>query len=271
MQQISSNIYVETGFRGSNDGFVITSEGLVMIDAPHKPTDAVKWREEIAKKGEVRYLINTEPHIDHYTGNHFFSGTVISHEGTRRAILAKSKDELIDWVRRNDPSGLPLMDKYQIRIPTITFSERLSFHLGEHTFELIHLPGHTWCQIGVYIHEEKVLFTGDNVGYKVQAFLHECDPFQWLRSLAIIELMDVDVIVPGHGDVCDRSCIPELSSFIREWVDTVRKAIHQGLTKEEAMNKISFLDRYPWPIGLDAMGPEFQRKSVARLYDLLRT
>ena len=58
------------------------------------PTDAVKWRDEINKHGEVRYLINTEPHGDHTTGNCFFGGTVVAHEGTREAVLADSAEEL---------------------------------------------------------------------------------------------------------------------------------------------------------------------------------
>ena len=35
MQRISENVYAETGFRGCNPGFVVTSEGVVMIDTPN--------------------------------------------------------------------------------------------------------------------------------------------------------------------------------------------------------------------------------------------
>ena len=62
MEQIASNVYVETQIRGCNHGFVTTSEGVVMIDSPHKPSDALKLKAEIAKHGELRYIINTEPH-----------------------------------------------------------------------------------------------------------------------------------------------------------------------------------------------------------------
>jgi hypothetical protein len=33
MQQLSANVFVETGFKGSNNTFVVTAEGVVMIDA----------------------------------------------------------------------------------------------------------------------------------------------------------------------------------------------------------------------------------------------
>jgi glyoxylase-like metal-dependent hydrolase (beta-lactamase superfamily II) len=93
MKKVSKNVYAETNFQGCNPGFVVTSDGVVMIDTPQMPTDAVKWREKILQYGPVRYLINTEPHGDHFTGNYFFKGTVVAHEGTRQAILAASAQQ----------------------------------------------------------------------------------------------------------------------------------------------------------------------------------
>ena len=270
MQQVSANVYVETAFRGCNPGFVTTKEGIVMIDSPQNPSDAMKWREQMKGKGEVRYLINTEPHGDHVTENFFFPGTVIAHQGTRDA-LATSFDlnMVMERMKVIDPEGLPLMEGYSLKKPSITFSERLFLYLGEHTFEAIHLQGHTASEVAVHIPEERVVFTGDNIFYKVQAFLHQGYPEEWLESLKKIGELDVDVIVPGHGEVCDKSYLSEQASFIEEWVEAVRQAIKQGLSKEEAQAKISFLDRYPMGMGLEAMGPEVQKMNVERLYDLL--
>lgn len=270
MQKISPSIYLETKYRGGNTGFVVTKEGLVLIDTPMDPVAAVKWHEEIDRKGKLLYLINTECHIDHILTTYEFPGIYVSHEGIRRALLVQSADAII---KECEEFGLPIKSDYQVRIPTITFSDRLTLNLGGQTIELINFPGHTSSQTGVYIPEEKVLFVGDNITHKEQIFLQDksCNPFQWLRTLAIIELMDVDVIVPGHGDVCDRSYIPEVSSFIRDYVDAVRKAISQGLSKEEAMDKISFLDRYPMPIGIEDKGPFFQRLMVSHVYEVLTT
>ena len=50
--QLTSNVFVETQIRGCNHGFVTTSDGIVMIDSPQKPSDALKLKAEIAKHGE---------------------------------------------------------------------------------------------------------------------------------------------------------------------------------------------------------------------------
>ncbi|MBF8304637.1 MAG: Lactamase protein, partial [Dehalococcoidia bacterium] len=57
MYKATSNVYVnlwtreQATLRGCNSSFVVTSGGVVVIDTPQMPTDAIKWRDEIAKKG----------------------------------------------------------------------------------------------------------------------------------------------------------------------------------------------------------------------------
>jgi len=269
MQKISDNVYVETGFQGCNTGFVVTKEGVVLIDPPMAPADAISWRSEIARHGAVQYLINTEPHWDHFSGNHFFESSVVAHEGTREAILVESVEGLKERLEQMFPESLPLMEGFSYRPPNITLSEKLTIYLGDHTFRLIRIPGHTPSQIAVYIPEEKVVFTSDNVVYRIQAWLHQCHPYDWLNSLNRIQELEADVVVPGHGDICDLSYIPEMSAFIRAWIDTVTAAIKQGMSLEEAQGKISLLDRYPMSPGSEPMAQEVQRMNVARLYEVL--
>jgi len=270
MQKITDNVYAETGFRGCNPGFVVTKEGVVMIDTPQMPVDAIKWRDEVAKHGPVRYLINTEPHGDHFTGNAFFEGTVVAHEGVREAILAADVEQFKENIRQTAPENLALMEGFSYRPPTITLSQRLTLYVGDHTFQIINFPGHTAFQVAVYIPEEKVAFTSDNIFHKVQAFLHQALPDEWLDSLKRLQELDADVLVPGHGSLCDRSYIPEMSAFIQAWVDAVTAAIEQGMSVEEAQEKVSLLDRYPMDNGIEFMGPEIQRWNVARLYEVLK-
>jgi cyclase len=86
MQRLKDNIYIETGFIGCNPGFVSTSEGVVMIDTPQKPSEAFEWRKEIQKHGQVRYIINTDHHRDHALGNTYFDGDIVMHEGTMEKL-----------------------------------------------------------------------------------------------------------------------------------------------------------------------------------------
>ena len=272
MKQITPNVFVETDFIGCNVSFVTTREGIIMVDSPMIPTDALRWRGEVLDRGEVRYLINTEHHPDHVAGNFFFPGIGISSEETRREILRLPLEEFRKRIALDpDGHGLYLFDHchYRIKAPVLAYSGRFSLFSGDHSFELHQMPGHTLGQSVVYIPQEKVLMTGDNLTYKNQIFLHDSEPFLWLESLRRIGEMEIDQIVPGHGEVCDKHSIRELAAFIEEWISAVKEAIRKGMSKEEAMATISFLDRYPMPSVLQSWGPDLQRWNVGRLYHLL--
>ena len=87
MKQLTRNVQIETGLRGSNHGLVTTSDGLVLIDGPHKPSDTLRLKAEIERRGPLRYILNTEPHGDHWTSNAYFDVPVVAHEGVRKRIL----------------------------------------------------------------------------------------------------------------------------------------------------------------------------------------
>lgn len=296
MKQISTSVYVEDQFsvppryRGCNPGFVVTSEGIVMIDTPMMPHDAVQWRDDISQRGAVRYIINTHHHIDHTTGNFFFPGTVVSHQGIRDSFHGPVKsvmnikqgedanqaglgpiENIRLLVKEYDPEGLPLLENFSLRTPTVTFTERLALYVGEHTFELIHHPGHTSSHIGVYVPQEKVFFAGDNFTNRTQPSLAYCSPLEWVNSLKMIEELEIDVVVPGHGEVCDKSEVRQFRRFIQDCIDMVRSAIKEGMSKEEAAIKISFDELYPKDRSILAVHPgaEQQRRNVLQLYDVL--
>src|SRR5271169_4666098 len=81
MNQVTANVYTATDYRGCNPTYVSTSDGVVVIDTPQLVSKIVEMKREMEPKGPVRFLINTEKHIDHIFGNHWFAGVcpVISH------------------------------------------------------------------------------------------------------------------------------------------------------------------------------------------------
>jgi cyclase len=270
VKQVTTNIYVETGYSGCNPGFVMTREGILMIDAPILPADSVKWQEEIAKKGQMRYLINTDQHPDHFWGNYFFPTIVIANKEARESMQMIPADAAIGMVTRNAPETLPLMEGYQVRLPHITFTESMNLYLGDHTFELLHLPGHATGVSGVYIPEERAVFASDCIFYKSKTYLHHATPDKWLDSIKKLGELDIDIIIPGHGDdVCTKAYLEEQTSIIEQWVEVVKSSIQQGYSEEEATVKISCPDPYPLPKFALYSETELNKTIITRLYQVL--
>ena len=298
MKSITACVFAEDRFsvppncRGSNWGYLVTSEGIVMMDTPMVPRTALKWRSEIIRRGRICYTVNTHHHVDHTTGNFFFTGPVVSHEAVRKAFFADlptvSGSERVaeameigqgtlGYIRllvgEHDAESLPVLEqeKYQIKPPSITFSERLALHVGDHRVELIHLPGHTDGHLGIYLPEEKVFFAGDNFCNGTQPSMAHSLPRQWVTSLKQIEAMDIDRVVPGHGLICDKKEVQRFRKFIETCIEMTTSAIGKGMTKDEAADRISFEALYPGHRCGTAVHPgaAMQRRNVMRLYDML--
>ena len=268
MQQLTSSVFAETQIRGCNHGFVVTSAGVVMIDSPQKPSDALKLKAEIAKHGELRYIINTEPHGDHWTGNAYFDAPVVAHEGVRQRILDTNLDDHVARVAGMGPEEPALLENYTPNAPVITFRNGMTMHVGDHTFQMIHMPGHTLYQAAILIKEEGVVFTSDNIFHKVQTYIQEANPDQWLRALESLRRLDEEIFVPGHGRLCDKSYLDEQGEYILEWKEYARNAVERGMTRDEAVENLTDLtDRYPMDVGQDGTSPRVMKMNAANLWD----
>jgi cyclase len=274
MRRISPNVYAEIYFWGCNPGFLVTDDGVVMIDTPQQPIDAVRWRERLLEHGPIRSLINTEPHIDHIMGNAYFPGVeVIGQVGLQaryeQAVPQMTGPERLEMLKERDPDSAWLFNhpSYPPSPPTRTFTDELTLHLGRHTIRCLHIPGHTAPQTAIHLPEEGVLFTGDNIFHRVKTFIQEADPWEWLAALRRIGEIDAEVIVPGHGEPCDRGYLAEQAAIIEAWIGAVEEFVRRGLTEEDALKEPApKVDPYPIGQRLFALSDRVDAMNVSNLY-----
>jgi cyclase len=279
MENVTGNVYFETGLRGCNPGYVLTSDGVVVVDTPQLPTKAVEMRRRVEELGQVRYLINTEHHVDHIFGNYYFkgAGAVVNHRGLYDNFMVTSPeldpfDYAAEAIPSDDPQGeaiFPNRDEYYANPNkgTIVFDGNLTLYVGDHTFELIHTPGHTPGQLAVHVPEEGVVFTGDTIFSECQTWLMTSDVDLWLTALETIRHLDVDHILPGHGPVVNKSYLDVQRSNLLDWKAAVAAAVAQGWTRQETIERVNFAERYPVDVGQDYMMDHIQTLNAASLYD----
>jgi cyclase len=271
MQQVTENIYVETGYRGCNPGFLVTSDGLVQIDSPHRPTDGIEYKNEVDKYGPVKYLILTEPHGDHFSSTFLFEITVVAHQDARARMTDKAfMERMKQMLGMIDPDYAPNLDNYSVPLPEITFTDKMTLFVGDHTLELMHLPGHTASQTAVFIPGERVVFTGDNIFHKSPTFMHEAFPGMWLDSLEKLRDLDVDYYIPGHGDVCGKDYLDEQASVVKEWIEVARNAVNSGWSIEESQEKITFLESYKVEEEMKERVREMEKVGIANVYEQVK-
>lgn len=275
MQEIADGVFSEINYYGCNVSCVKTDDGVLLVDNPQNPSDALDWRAQVGKIGPIRYQVNTEHHADHIIGNWFFrDATVIAHEGTleRFEESVGSPEAWLERIRPLDGEGVEKAkaDGFDFRKPDILFNDRMTLSFGGRDIELIHKVGHTENQAMVYLADVKALLPGDNVVENWPPLLHNGVPDVWIETLDFIEGMNIDVICPGHGEISDKSVIPVLRDSIQEFIAMVQGAIDEGKTKESAEDMKEYVLKWE-PIAKKA--PDFYQnlaaKGIGRLYDAL--
>lgn len=281
LDRVTPNVYTTTKLRGCNPSFVTTSDGVVIIDTPQLPTWAVAMRGEAEAHGPIRYVINTEHHVDHIFGNYYFkgAGTVVEHKGLYDNFMVVTPDldpfaYAHEALPTDDPDGeaiFPQRDEYY-RDPnkaTIVFTGDLTLRVGDHTFNLIHTPGHTPGQIAVHVPEERAVFTGDTIFSECQTWLMTSNVDQWLEALEQIRQLDVDHLIPGHGPVTTLKYVDTQRAMLLDWKSSVADAVAKGWTREETVARVRFDERYPVDVGQGYMMDHIQTLNAASLWDKL--
>ena len=271
MHRLTDNVYAEDGYLVATVGFLVTREGVVLMDTPMCPTDAREWGARAEAHGDIRYIINLEHHRDHIIGNTFFPGTVIGQAGTAERFMRSivSAEAVRGFLAKLDPKGADLLANYTPRPPSIVFDEHLTIHLGDHTLDLRHAPGHVPNGTWVYVPQERTVFTADNIINGAPPFFHSAVPSGWLQTLDALAGLDIQHIVPGHGAPCGPEAIGQVRAAVTSVIDEVRRGLQAGWSREEAQDRILYIDRYTYPTPMRERYHHLERLGVGRIYDWL--
>lgn len=225
----NSNLYVQV-----TAGFVVTTEGIVLIDTLLYPEETLQIKRfiETRIKQPVIYVINTHHHADHTTGTCFFKeAQVVSHYLCRSLLDTRGRESL-----NRAKETAPDMASAELILPHIVFDDKMTLHLGNKTFHLEHMPGHSDDSITVWIEEDNVLFAADTV----MPIPHFVDgSYQdFLESLAKLENRNFENIIQGHGEVILRGEVGQKIKSDIAYLQKLRIAVDKALASSNDPDKV---------------------------------
>jgi cyclase len=266
IREIAPGVFVETEYHGANVAFVVTRQGVILIDAPMLPEEARHWLSEIKKRTdqEIIYVFNTDHHRAHVIGNqHFPMATVIAHEAAWKEMKSYGESfrtRLLNMYRDRIPEAVAEWEEQlEIVKPEVTFTSRTILLRGDKEIHFLPLGGHTPATTVVYLPHERLLFTGDLVVTNRPPFLSQGDTKEWLQALTYLRKLHYDILIPGHGELTGKEATENMSNYLRLVRRRVRSAYHSGLSKADTARSLSYLIRY-WPI------PSFERPKADRRF-----
>jgi cyclase len=266
VQEIAPNIFVESGYHGANVAFIVTGQGVILIDTPMLPKEAHHWQEQIRKRTDeqILYILNTDHHRAHVIGNQFFpTATVIAHERAWKEMKSYGdsfRTRLLNMYRDRIPEAVEVWkNELQIIQPQVTFSGRTLLYKGDKEIHLIPVGGHTPATTVIYFPQEKLLFAGDVVVTNRPPFLSQGNTKEWLEALTYLRKLRYDILIPGHGELTGKEATENMSEYLRMVRRKVRSAYRSGLSKADTARSLSHLIRF-WPI------PSFEKPKADRRF-----
>lgn len=283
-QKVAEGVYAALPAPGSdvvaNSGFIIGKDAVWVFDALRP--DAVKEMLAEIKKltpAPVKYVINSHHHYELVMGNSVFAGaTIVSHANARKNLVAnppaaqmaltRASNERLGLRDTTSPEATPA-----VRLPDLTFTDRLIFYDGNRELQLIHLGRyHTDADAVLFLPREKVLFSGDLLpgiggpGGQREAYFRD-----FVQSIDKALALDFDTIVPGRGEkLATKQDLRNFRQYLAEVIAEVQKFVDRGASLEETQASLkppAYLD----PKRLET--PSFKRlwaDTVRRAYEELK-
>lgn len=253
--------------RAGNAGFIITNDGVVVVNTTNTPFNARALLYEIRKRTAqpVRYVINTSAAPDAMLGNEAFEDfkpvfistpqAAQAMQHYRNGFPARMEN---DWKIARSMRGIHPIP------PTQTFDKETTLSVGGQQIRLINLgdnasPG----DAAVYLPQSKVVFLGNVFENEYIPRIGSANLNQWAETLQKVQSWNADVYVPGHGVPGGKVQVQRFRQFL-EWLSAqVRLRLQKGKTLQQVQDELVPFQSVHWH------APELESEAVAAIYHLL--
>ncbi|MBC8287017.1 MAG: MBL fold metallo-hydrolase [Nitrospinae bacterium] len=262
--EVWKNLFTVTNGDGvdSNTTFLITRDGVVVVDTRVTPNEAKKVLAEIRKRTDlpILYTINTHYHGDHTFGNQVFegSGPIIAHESVRKNLFGDlGKGHLESFKSRN----IPGMDETVVTPPNMVFKDEMEIFVGGYNLRLMHVRGHTDGDVFIYIDQLKTLITGDLVVYRNVPSMRDAYVEEWISAMDVLSDFDAEIYIPGHGESGGKPVLIAMKHYLLKLKEMVLNQLGNGKSLKETQDAIRpvFMEKFKNWKNLDRLDANIQR------------
>ena len=253
--------------RAGTAGFVITQDGVVVVNTANSPFHAREILYEIGRRTDqpVKFVINTDARGDHFLGNEVFvdqQASIISTAAAQGEMQQYERE-----LRARETGDLRLqarMRGFHFAFPSQTVDSELTLNTAGAEVKVLSLgeqssSGH----LVVLLPKLKTLFLGDLFENQFFPRVGSLDVRKWIETLRQVESWDVDIFVPGHGAPSDKKNLAAFRQFLEWLAGEVETRVREGKSLPQVKSELVPFASYPWH------APELAPLAVEAVYNQL--
>ncbi len=247
------------GFNG-NAGFVVTQDGVVVIDSLGTPKLGKRLIATVRKVSQlpIKYLIITHNHPDHSYGAIAFKDLpgikIIGHEGTLNYLNSDNINGSVAFRRgfiATDMKGFKGVTP-DILVGGKRF-DHYAFKLGEKTFKVYNAgQHHSFGDLVVEQVEDRNLWISDLAFNNRSTFMGDghsgavLEAMEWLQK----SFPDTVLMIPGHGSAQTKPfpMVEKSYSYVKRLREAMSAAVEAGDDLASAVQKSDFKDWHDTPL-----------------------
>lgn len=235
----------ENGGFMSNHCFVNTGKNYVLVDAGGNHEIAKQAYEQMSKiaKLPVHTVILTHEHDDHWLGSSFykenFNSKLIGTTLINKNYKSDSKTRMFKVLTKDAISNTKIFPVDE-EITQVT-----SIKIDDIEFQIIPVgvKAHTSDDLFVYVPSNKTLFSSDLVMNGRITSNRDGSVIGQLKAVEMINNMDYENLIPGHGFITDKNAISETQKYFSLLKEQVLNAIEEDVGLN-SVTKIVTLDEF---------------------------
>jgi len=245
VKMLRNNVGIFTE-RGGTIGFLLSKDGVVVIDAQF-PDTSPHLIEDLKKRsaGPIRYLLNTHHHGDHSSGNIAFKG-IVEHVVAHENSLANQKS-----VAEKNNS----LDKQLL--PDMTFGEDWKLKMGDEKMKGYYFgAAHTNGDAAYHFEAANIMHVGDLMFNKRHPFVDRsagASIENWIQVLdKIIKKADKDtIIIFGHSltpgeETGTTENVKKFQDYLGKVLKFAEEEVKKGVSREEFLKNTAIPGVTEW-------------------------
>jgi len=255
VRKLADGVYAYIGkVNDANAMFIVTSEGVVLVDTGNSPADTRNIQKQIKAVTDqpVRYVILSQNHADHIGGTPLFSppATVIVHERVAKN-WSEWKPNVVKAWRKFFAERTAALQNVNPLDNVLTFRDHMTLRLGGKTIELIYVddtynPG----DVAVWLPESSVML-GSMAAYKerhpdLRPDYSHGTTVGLLKFLEVLIALKPKYVIQAHGPIGDVKDLEVMVDYLVTARRKIRSMMDRGISVDAARELFNMKEYPTW-------------------------